>query len=131
MKTKLMKILILTFVFAFLSASASMAGERQGNRKRMMSNKAQAHHKVDRHQNYGHGGHFRKNAPARHYGKHYGPKHYYKHHKRSHYHRRPVRHQQHHHYYHGARGYPAYNSFSFGLAVFDPNMAFSIGVNGR
>lgn len=121
MKSNLMKILILTFAFAFFSAGASMAGERQRDRRHTLSNRTNVHYKADRHHNYGHREHYRKHASSRHYKKHYGQKHCYKYHKRHH----------HQHHYHGAVGYPLHNSLSFGVAVLDPNMAFSIDVNGR
>jgi hypothetical protein len=131
MKTNLMKLLVILAAMTFFGAGAAMAKDRYGDRKHRPPDKTAVHTKVDRHHTYGNGRHYKNHASPRHYGHHYGPRHYkkyyaskyyYKHHKKRYY---PHRH------YHGAGGYSAYNSFSVGLAVCDPNVAFSIGVNGR
>ena len=130
MKTNLLKLLVILAAMTFFGAGAAMAKDRYGDRKHRLPDKAEVRNKVDRHHTYGNGRHYKNHASFRHYGHHYGPrhykkryapKHYLKHHKRCHL----------HHRYHGAGGYPANNSFSIGLAVYDPNVAFSIGVNGR
>ena len=140
MKTNFMKLLTILVTLIFFGAGTALAKDRHGDRNQKRVNKNDIHQKIDRHQRYGQGNHYKKHAPSRghgrnygprYYGKHDGPKHYYKHHKRFRHYRRPTVDKHRNHYYRRSYGYPAYNSFSFGMAVFDPNMTFSIGVNGR
>ena len=140
MKTKSLKLFIILVTLIFLGTGTALAGDRHGDRNQKRMNKNDVHHRIDRHHSHRQGNHYKKHVPPRHHGRHYGPryygrhdgpKHYYKHHKRFRHYRRPTVHKHHHHYYRGSYGYPAYNSFSFGVAVFDPNMAFSIGVSGH
>ena len=140
MKTNIMKLLTILLMLIFLGAGTALAKDRRGDRNQKWVNKNDVHQKIDRHQRYGQGNHYRKHVPPRgqgrhygqrYYGKHYGPKHYYKHHKRFHHYRRPVVHKHHHHYYQRSYGFPSYNSFSFGFSSYDPGVAFSFGVSGR
>ena len=130
MKTKLLKLLVILSAMTFFGAGAAMAKDRYGDRKHRLPDKTEVHKKVDRHHNYGNGRHYKKHATLGHYGHHYSHRHYKKHYAPKHYHKHHKRCHPHHHY-HGAGRYSAYNSFSVGFAVFDPNVAFSIGVNGR
>ncbi len=140
MKTNFMKLLIILVTLIFLGAGTALAKDRHGDRNHKKSSNAYAQNKGDRHHNDGYGRLHKKHSAPRYHGRNQRSKHYVKHHKpkyyyhqhRKHYHdHRPVVHKRHRNHYHGASGYSPYSRFSFGLAVIDPNMAFSIGVNGR
>ena len=86
-------------------------------------------HYRDKHRHYDHRYHGKRHAP-RYHNRHHGPKYHHKHHKRCYHRHRPVVHNRYLHTDNGGGGYPATYGYSFGMAIFDPNMAISVGVSG-
>ena len=123
MKAKLVKILMLSVVFAFFSAGVSMAQGWKGDRRNGPKAKAYSHFKQDNknHHKFQHNRHFQNHHRHKHFSKN---------------HRYPncrpvVIHKYHHHHYRPCRHYRPHAGVAFNLSVVDPNMAFSIGVKGR
>ncbi|MFZ1201035.1 MAG: hypothetical protein WAO07_12780, partial [Desulfobacterales bacterium] len=58
MKTKLVKIILVTAVIAFFSAGVSMAQERKGGRQNNVKAKTYSHYKQDKNDKFEHNRHF-------------------------------------------------------------------------
>jgi Ni/Co efflux regulator RcnB len=120
MKAKLIKILVISAVFAFFSAGVSMAQERRGGRQNTVKAKAYSHYKQDKNHKVEHDKNLKKYDGHKHYPTHYScPQ------------CRPVVLRHHHHQYSTYRNYRPTTGIIWILSVVDPNMAFSIGVKGR
>ncbi|MFZ0725446.1 MAG: hypothetical protein WAM61_06620 [Desulfobacterales bacterium] len=117
MKTKLVKIILVTAVIAFFSAGVSMAQERKGGRQNNVKAKTYSHYKQDKNDKFEHNRHFQNQ---------YRHKQFLKDDRG--YHRRPV---VIHKYHQPNHPYRSHAGIGFSLSVLDPNVAFSIGVMGR
>ena len=125
MKAKLVKILMLSVVFAFFSAGVSMAQDWKGDRRNGPKAKAYSHYKQDNKNHH-------KFQHNRHFQNHHRHKHFSKNHRYPNC--RPVvihKYHHHHHHYRPYRNYRSHAGIGFSLSVLDPNVAFSIGVLGR
>ena len=125
MKAKLVKILMLSVVFAFFSAGVSMAQDWKGDRRNCPKAKAYSHYKQDNKNHH-------KFQHNRHFQNHHRHKHFSKNHRYPNC--RPVvihKYHHHHHHYRPYRHYRSHAGIGFSLSVLDPNVAVSIGVMGR
>jgi hypothetical protein len=124
MKTKLVKIILITAVIAFFSAGVSMAQDWKGDRHNGPKDKSFSHYKQDNknHHKFEHKRHFQNQYRHKKFSKERG------------YHRRPVvihKYHQPKHHYRPYRHYRSHTGIGFTLSVLDPNVAFSIALNGR
>jgi len=141
MKSKLLKISMLTAVLIFVFTGASWADSRKNRHHYNVQNK---HYKAAKYRNpahYNHGWnkhhrrHYRKNH-NRHQQVHRARRHAYKHRHNYHgpvprphrYHHKPV--YKHHHYRHYEHDH-SYNEFSIGVLIFEPGFGFSIATKRR
>lgn len=113
MRTKLVKIIVISIVFAFFSAGVSMAQDRRVGHQNSSKGHAYGHYKQDKHH---------KVVQKRHYGHRNAVKHH------RYYQPRPV--VVHHHHYSTYEPYPYYAGQFVG-SFMDPNVAFSIAVGGH
>ena len=121
MKAKLIKILVVSAVFAFFSAGVSMAQDWKGDRQNGNKAKVYSHYKQDKKQKF---------MPTSVSKTYYGHQHFSKQH-RCPYCRMVVVYQHRHDPYQPYRHYRSHTGIGFTLSVLDPNVAFSVGVKGR
>jgi Ni/Co efflux regulator RcnB len=121
MKAKLVKIILITAVIAFFSAGVTMAQDRRGGRQNNVKAKAYSHYKQDKNHKFEHNRQFKNRHQHKDFSKNQRCPYY-----------RPVVIQKYrlNHYRH-YRNYRSHTGVAFSLSVFDPNVAFSVGVKGR
>jgi len=141
MKSKLLKISMLTAVLIFVLTSASWADSRKNRHHYNVQNK---HYKAAKYHNpaqYNHGWNkHRQNYSRKHHDRHqpvHGAGHHaYKRrhnyhgpvHRHHHYYHKPI--HEHHHYHHYEHDH-SYNEFSIGVLIFEPGYTFSIATKRR
>jgi Ni/Co efflux regulator RcnB len=121
MKAKLVKIILVTAVIAFFSASVSMAQDWRGDRRNSPKAKGYSYYQQDKNHKFQHNRQLNNHNRHNHFSKNQRCPYY-----------RPVVIQKYHHYhYPHYRNYRSHAGIAFNLSVFDPNVAFSVGVKGR
>ena len=120
MKAKLVKIILVTAVIAFFSAGVSMAQDWRGDRRNNPKAKGYSYYQQDRKHKFQNNRQFKNHHRYKHFSKY----------QRYTYCRPVVQKYRHHHYRH-YRNYRSHAGVAFNLSVFDPNVAFSVGVKGR
>ena len=121
MKAKAIKIIMIAAVFAFFNAGVSMAQDWRGNRQNSLKARGYSHYQQDKNHKFQHNRQFKNHHRHKNFSKN----------QRCHYYRLVVIQKYHHDHYPHYRNYRSHGGVAFNLSVFDPNVAFSVGVTGR
>jgi len=120
MKLKLAKIIVIAAVLAFFSAGVSIAQDWRGDRQSNPKARGYSHYQLNKNHKFQHNRQFKNRHQHKDFSKN----------QRCLY-CRPVVQKYRHNHYHHYRNYRCHTGVAFNLSVFDPNVAFSVGVTGR
>ena len=117
---KIAKIILIAAVFAFFSAGFSMAQDWKGGHQNSLEARGYSHYQQGKSHKFQHNRQFKNYHRHKRFSKYYR-------YKRC---RLVVQKHRHHHYRH-YRNYRSHTGAALNLSVFDPNVAFSVGVTGH